>query len=251
VPLDLLDAGLPAPARGVFTSRAGGTSLPPYEGLNLALHTDDDGDRVHANRDLLGRAIGLSYRELVFVRQVHGTTVRVVERSSARARDRGLPDADALVTRTAGLALVVMGADCLPVLLADPAAGVVGAAHVGRQGLVLGVLRALLDAMTDLGADAGRVAAAVGPGICGRCYEVPPAMAADAERAAPGSRSTTRRGTAGIDLTAGAVAQLEALGVAGATLHGGCTAEQPDRFFSYRRDGRTGRHAGVVWLPRG
>ena len=88
--LDLLDAGLAAPARGGFTTRTGGTSAPPYAGLDLALHTGDDWDRVHANRDLLAREFGLSYRDLVFGRQVHGTGVRVVERSSARGRDRGL-----------------------------------------------------------------------------------------------------------------------------------------------------------------
>lgn len=247
--VELLDAGLPAPARGAFTTRAGGVSAPPWAGLNLALHTGDEWDRVHANRDLLGRAIGLSYRELVFGRQVHGTGVRLVERSSSKARDRGLRDTDGLVTAARGVALVMMGADCLPVLLADPDAGVVGAAHVGRQGLQDGVLLELLRVMTEQGARRERVHAAIGPGICGRCYEVPPDMAAEVDAAAPGSRSTTARGTAGLDLTAGATRQLADGGVARAAAVGGCTAEQPERFYSYRRDRRTGRHAGIVWLP--
>lgn len=247
--VDLLDAALPAPARGVFTTRAGGVSVPPWAGLNLALHTDDEWDRVHANRDLLGRAIGLSCRELVFGRQVHGTGVRLVQRSSSKARDRGLPDTDGLVTTARGVALVMMGADCLPVLLADPVAGVVGAAHVGRQGLVDGVLAELLAVLASQGGRPDRTAARIGPGICGSCYEVPPALAAQAEAAAPGSRGRTRTGTPSIDLTAGATGQLHAAGVADVRAVGGCTLEQPERFYSYRRDRLTGRHAGVVWLP--
>jgi len=243
--LDLLDAGLPLPARGVFTTRAGGTSAPPYAGLNLALHTEDDWDRVHANRDLLGRALGLSYRELVFGDQVHGTGVRLVTAPSARGRDRGLKATDGLVTTAPGVALVMMGADCLPVLLAGD--GVVGAAHVGRAGLAAGVLAEVLRVMREQGA--ARVVARIGPGICGRCYEVPEALAAEVEAAAPGSRSRTRQHTPAVDLAAGARQQLLAAGVDDVAAVGGCTAEQPDRFFSYRRDGVTGRHAGVVWLP--
>ena len=242
--LDLLDAGLPAPFRGVFTTRRGGVSAPPYDGLNLALHTGDDWDRVHVNRDLLGRALGLSYRELVFGRQVHGTGVRLVTRGSSRARDRGLADTDGLVTTTPGLVLVIMGADCLPVLLA--ADGVVGAAHVGRKGLAAGVLREVLRVMREAGA--GSVLARIGPGICGRCYEVPQAMADEVEELAPGSRATARAGQPSIDLAAGARRQLLDAGVLDIAEVGGCTLEQPERFFSYRRDGVTGRHAGAVVL---
>jgi YfiH family protein len=242
--LDLLDAGLSAPARGVFSTRLGGTSAPPYDALNVALHTEDDWDRVHANRDLLARALGLSYRDLVFGRQVHGAGVRLVTASSSRARDRGLPDTDGLVTTTPGLALVMMGADCPPVLLAGD--GVVGVAHVGRPGLAAGVLPEVLRVMREQGAT--QISARIGPGICGRCYEVPEELADEVEARAPGSRGTTRRGTPSVDLAAGARRQLEDAGVDGVSEVGGCTLEQPDRFFSYRRDGRTGRHAGVVWL---
>lgn len=247
--VELLDAALPAPVRGAFSTRVGGVSAPPWQGLNLALHTGDDWDRVHANRDLLARALGLTYRDLVFGRQVHGTGVRVVERSSSNARDRGLPGTDGLVTSTRGLALVMMGADCLPVLLADPEAGVVAAAHVGRQGLAGGVLDHVLAAMQSTGARPHRVVASVGPGICGRCYEVPPELAAQVDAVVPGSRATTFGGTASLDLTAGALRQMEQAGVSTTQVVGGCTLEQPDLFFSYRRDGTTGRHAGVVWLP--
>lgn len=240
-PLDLLDAALPAPATGVFTTRAGGRSRPPYDGLDLALHVGDDPADVAENRRRLAAAIGAT--ALVLAEQVHGAGVAVVT-GPADAAHAGT---DALVTATPGLALVVLAADCLPVLLADPVAGVVGAAHAGRAGLAGGVLQATLSAMRELGADPASTTAVVGPAACGRCYEVPEAMAAEVERAVPGSRGTTRRGTASVDLTAGAVGLLERAGVAAVRATGGCTLEQP-HLYSYRRDGRTGRHAGVVWL---
>ena len=238
--LDLLDAGLPAPAHGAFTTRAGGTSLPPWDSLNLAVHVDDAFAKVQANRAALVAALGVE--GLAFGKQVHGTGVRVVQGLSNRT-SRGLDDTDGLVTTVPGIALVMMGADCLPVLLAGE--GVVGAAHVGRGGLARGVLVEVVRVMREQGA--ADLTAVLGPGICGRCYEVPASLAGEVEKAVPGSRCTTRQGTTGIDLTAGATAQLAALGVASTSV-GGCTLEQPERFFSYRRDGVTGRHAGVVWL---
>jgi copper oxidase (laccase) domain-containing protein len=124
--------------------------------------------------------------------------------------------------------------------------GVVGAAHVGRAGLVGGVLAATVRTMREIAG--GPLVATVGPGICGSCYEVPEEMAAAAELAVPGCRSVTRQGTSGIDLLAGALVQLAAAGVEAREPVGGCTAEQPDRFYSHRRDGVTGRHGGMVWL---
>ncbi|MCU1595121.1 MAG: hypothetical protein JWO12_2513 [Frankiales bacterium] len=239
--LDLLDAELPAPARGVFTTRGGGTSLPPWDSLNLAVHVEDSHSKVLANRELLTRSLGVE--GLAFGKQVHGSGVRVVKGLSNKT-SRGLDDTDALVTTVPGIALVMMGADCLPVLLA--ADGVVGAAHVGRPGLQKGVLPELVRVMREQGAE--QITATLGPGICGLCYEVPGSMAGEVEKSAPGSRGTTRAGTTSVDLLRGATLQLERLGIrAGAV--GGCTLEQPERFFSYRRDGVTGRHGGVVWLP--
>ena len=245
--LDLLDAGLPAPARGVFTTRTGGTSATPYAGLDLALHTGDDRDRVHANRDLLARVLGLSGRDLVFGEQVHGAGVQVVERSSARVADRGLRATDGLVTRAPGVALVMMAADCLPVLLADPVGGVVAAAHAGRQGLIDGILAAVLLAMAEQGAEPARTTATLGPAICERCYELPQPLVDEMAASCPGSAARTARGTPSVTLAGAARAVLERAGVSVLDV-GLCTLEQPDRFYSYRRDGVTGRHAGVVML---
>ncbi len=236
----MLDAGLPLPAHGVFTTRAGGVSLPPWDSLNLAVHVDDAFAKVQANRDLVVERLGID--GLAFGKQVHGSGVKVV-RGLSKKTSRGLDDTDALVTSVPGIGLAMMGADCLPVLLA--ADGVVGAAHVGRPGLAKGVLREVVRVMRDEGA--GEITAVIGPGICGLCYEVPPSMAGEVEKAVPGSRGTTRQGTTSVDLTRGATSQLEAEGITVTTV-GGCTLEQPDLFFSYRRDGQTGRHAGIVWL---
>jgi polyphenol oxidase len=243
--LELLQAGLAAPARGVFTTRAGGVSLPPWDSLNLAVHVEDAFAKVQDNRSRLVDALGSEGQRvegLAFGKQVHGAGVRLV-RGLSKKTSRGLDDTDGLVTTVPGIALVMLGADCLPVLLAG--SGVVGAAHVGRGGLVKGVLPELVRVMRAEGATA--LTAVIGPGICGACYEVPPSMAGEVEKAVPGSRSTTRAGTPGIDLTAGATAQLTGLGVAVSAV-GGCTLEQPERFYSYRRDGLTGRHGGAVWL---
>jgi polyphenol oxidase len=243
--LELLPAGLPAPAAGWFTTRAGGVSVEPYASLDLALHVEDEPAHVLANRRLVARAAGLEDGALVFAEQVHGAHVAVVDPSSAGDAVAGV---DALVTTTPGLGLVVLAADCLPVLLADPGAGVVAAAHAGRQGLLAGVLEATLAAMQDLGASAATTSAVLGPAACGGCYEVPAAMADDAEHRLPGSRSTTRQGTPSVDLAAGARAVLRRAGVAEVTAVGGCTLEQPDRWYSYRRDRTTGRHGGLVRL---
>jgi hypothetical protein len=240
--LELVPAGLPAPAAGWFAPRTGGASAGPYASLNLGLHVEDEEQQVRVNRGLVAQAAGLDADALVFAEQVHGAGVAVVDGPHAGA----VEGVDALVTSTPGLGLVVLAADCLPVLLSDPAAGVVAAAHAGRQGLLAGVLEATLTAMQSLGATPGGTAAVLGPAACGACYEVPQEMADDAERRLPGSRGSTGWGTPSVDLAAGAQAVLRAAGVGAVTAVGGCTLEQPERWFSYRRDRTTGRHGGLV-----
>lgn len=243
--VELLDAGLKSPAHGAFTTRAGGVSAPPWHGLNLSVRVEDEHRRVAANRDLLRARAGVPH--LVFAQQVHGTGVAVVDRPGSQAGQGGVPGVDALVTRTPGLGVVVLAADCLPVLLTDPEAGVVAAAHAGRQGLLAGILQQTLATMAELGAQVSGTTAVIGPAAGPCCYEVPQAMADDAERRLPDVASTTRAGTPSIDLRGGAVRVLEQAGVADVRSLPLCTIED-ERLYSYRRDGLTGRHAGVVWL---
>ncbi len=150
---------------------------------------------------------------------------------------------DALVTDRADLVLMVRAADCVPVLLADPRVGVIGAAHAGREGVVSGVVSSCVAAMRDLGAR--EIRAWVGPHICGRCYEVPESMRDEVAALEPQTRSTTSWGTPSLDIGAGVVAQLERLGVEVDDVSR-CTVESPE-LYSYRRDSvRAGRLAGVI-----
>ena len=153
-----------------------------------------------------------------------------------------------MVTRVAGLPLGVLVADCMPVLLADATAGVIGAVHAGRRGLAGGVLQAAVAAMQSLGAAPARTSAVIGPAICGRCYEVPAPMRDEVETTVPGTAASTWQGTSSLDLPAGAAAVLAQAGIAAVRSVDICTLED-DRFYSYRRDGhQTGRFAGVVVL---
>jgi len=230
--------------RRVVTTRAGGHSTGPFARFNLSRGVGDDPVAVAANRRRLATELGV--RGVVFLDQVHGTEVAVVD-AVPRAGGPDRPGADAAVTALPGVALAVLTADCVPVLLADPRAGVVGVAHAGRVGAAAGVLGKALTAMAGLGAVADDCEALLGPAICGACYEVPAAMRDEVEAALPGSASRTRRGTPGLDLRAGLRRQLAALGVARVGVDPRCTAEDPD-LYSYRRDRRTGRLAAVTWL---
>ena len=229
--------------RRVVTTRAGGASRWPYGSFNLGGHVGDDPAAVEANRRRLAAELGTDTDRVVWMDQVHGTTVAVVARPPARP----LPATDGVVTATEGLVLAVLVADCVPVLLADPVAGVVGAAHAGRAGAAAGVAVRVLATMVELGATAGRIEVLLGPAVCGGCYEVPAHMAEQVEAVLPGSACQTRHGSTGLDLRAGLTTQLLAHGVGSVVCDPRCTVEGAD-LFSYRRDGVTGRQAGLVWL---
>jgi YfiH family protein len=235
----------PAGVRGVFTTRAGGASLPPWSDLNLALHVGDDPRAVAENRSRVAAAIGLAPDRLVFSEQVHGNAAVIVDDPPTTP-----PVADGLVTATAGLALVVMVADCVPLLLADAEVGVVAVAHAGRKGVELGIVTSTVRAMEDLGADPLRTQAWIGPAIGPCCYEVPADMQAAVAAVAPGvldGGGRTRADTPSLDLRAGVLGQLREVGVDKVGLIGGCTHDDPE-LYSYRRDGTTGRFAGIIWL---
>ncbi|MFT3861688.1 polyphenol oxidase family protein [Micropruina sp.] len=195
-----------------------------------------------------GRAPGLAVIEadlgvpLVVVRQVHG--VRVADADTTSPAELAHTEADALVATRRSIALAVRVADCVPVLLADSAAGVIGAAHAGRVGLATGVLQATVAALRAKGA--GAITAWIGPHVCGACYEVPPALAEQVGQQVPGTRSTTSWGTPALDLGAGASRVLRGLGVTVIDVSA-CTLENPG-LHSYRRDGAaSGRQAGIIW----
>jgi polyphenol oxidase len=212
----------------------------PFDSLNLALEGEDDPHVVaHNLRSVL--ADFAPGDDLADLHQVHGAGVDVVEERTSSAR----PDADGIVTGRAGVVLMVRAADCVPVLLADADARVIGAAHCGRPGLAAEVVPATVGRMRDLGARA--ITAWIGPHVCGACYEVPARMQAEVGAAVPASVATTSWGTPSLDLGAGVRAQLTGEGV---SVHdvSRCTRESTD-LYSYRRDGdRAGRLAGLIRL---
>ncbi|MET9525181.1 peptidoglycan editing factor PgeF [Streptomyces coeruleorubidus] len=232
-------------AHFAFTDRWGGVSAAPYEELNLGGAVGDDPGAVRANRELAAKSLGIEPDRVVWMNQVHGADVAVVDGPWGSSSE--IPSVDAIVTTRRGLALAVLTADCVPVLLADPVAGIAAAAHAGRPGMIAGVVPAALRAMTDLGAEPSRIVARTGPTVCGRCYEVPEAMRAEVSAIEPAAYAETSWGTPAVDVSAGVHAQLERLGVRDRAQSPVCTLESEDHF-SYRRDRTTGRLAGYVWL---
>ena len=197
-----------------------------------------------ASLNVVERAAGVRFARL---NQVHGDGVLVVDQPSG-APDAQVCDGDAMVTTTPGLGLMVRVADCVPVVLADPRAGVLGVVHAGRGGMALGVVTRAVEVMREQGAGEGRaVTAWLGPHVCGGCYEVPADLRDEVCAAVPEAWAETRWGTPSIDVGAGVRAQLRRSGIEVVDL-GGCTLED-DSWHSYRRDGaRSGRFAALAWM---
>ena len=204
--------------------------------LDLAEGADTDRRRLQDHLARLGAACG---SQVVRMHQVHGADVATVADAAAAPAQ-----VDALVTAQTGVALIARAADCVPVLLADAAAGLVAAVHSGRPGLVAGVVPAAVARLRELGAS--DITAWVGPHVCGRCYEVPAAMRDEVAALVPESFAETSWGTPSLDIGAGVLAQLIAEGIPVVTIDR-CTREDPD-LHSYRRAGlAAGRLAGVIW----
>lgn len=232
-----LEAELPG-ARAAFSTRLGGVSEAPYEALNVAIKTGDEPGRVVDNRRRLAAALGLAPENVVMGHQVHGAELRWHEGpQQPRVYADVVPspeDVDAHATAQAGLAPLVMTADCLPVALAGP--GGVAMAHGGWRGLAGGILARAAEAV-------GAQGAAMGPGIGPCCYEVGEEVLA--EFAELDSVAEGRM----LDLQAVARALLQLAGVAEVEGTDLCTRCNPELFYSHRRDGeRTGRQAGIAWL---
>ena len=235
----MLHADLGPGAWAAFTTRAGGLSEEPYASLNLGAGVGDDPAAVARNRGRLARAADAP---VAFVRQVHGAEVFHWDAQAVPPLGEE-PVADAVLSTTPGTAVAVLVADCVPVLLAGP--GGVAAVHAGRKGVLAGVVPTAVAALGDAGVRVSH--AAIGPSICGRCYEVPESLRVEAAAALPALWSTTSWGTPALDLPAGVRAQLHAAGIAQVDEHPVCTWED-ERFFSYRRSGVCGRSAGVARL---
>ncbi|MDQ6657004.1 MAG: peptidoglycan editing factor PgeF [Actinomycetota bacterium] len=230
--------------RRIVTTRAGGVSRAPYDSFNLGGGVGDEWHAVDQNRGRLAAAAGVPADRIVWMQQVHGTRVVLVDTTGP------LPGTDGIVTTRSGLALAVLVADCVPILISDPTAGVVGAAHAGRRGAAAGIARELLSVMTQAGADPAAMDVLLGPAICGRCYEVPAAMQAEVDQLLPGSACETSSGSTGLDMRAGLARQFAEAGVGAVAVDERCTRED-QQLFSHRRGAPTGRFAGLIWMPAG
>lgn len=238
-----LGAGISA----FFTQTQGGVSPQPWASLNLGLNVTDSVERVLANRNLVAARTGKPIR---FADQVHSNEVLTLSGGPAQS-EASCGTADGLVTASDHFALGVLVADCVPVLLADPVARVVGTAHAGRAGLLSGVLAQAVVAMQEAGAQRESLQVAVGPCICAGCYEVPESMAANFVEATGVTVSQTSWGTPSLDLRQAASLQLSRLGITRVTHLTQCTREN-EAFFSHRRamarQQTTGRFAGIISL---
>jgi hypothetical protein len=229
--------------RAAFTLRGDGVSAAPFDTLNVAAHVGDAPDAVHENRRRVCEALALP-EEPLWLEQVHGSAVWEADASEPAEP----PRADAVIARTPGHVGVIQVADCLPVLLAAPDASAVAAVHAGWRGLAAGVLEATV---RKLGGDPAALLAWLGPAIGRAHFEVGAEVRAaflGRDAAAAAAFSVNARGRWQCDLIALARQRLHALGVR--EVFGGdwCTYEDRARFFSYRRDGRCGRMAALIWL---
>lgn len=231
--LEILTAETLAPIRHGFFTRAGGASSGVFSGLNCGTGSSDQTEIVAINRARVADAMGVTASHLIGVHQVHSAeAIHVTGPLDSK------PRADALVTRTPGVALSILTADCQPVLLADAQSGVIGAAHAGWKGAQAGILEATIDAMVTLGAERRQIHAAIGPTISQRAYEVGPEffdifLTEDHENTqffAGGDGDRMH-----FDLPGYGLSRLRAAGIASAEWTRHCTYFDSDRFFSYRR----------------
>ena len=240
--------------RHAFFTRRGGVSGGLYDSLNCGFGSGDERQNVAENRSRAMARIDMTPERLVTVYQVHSSRVRAVEQPW---RPDEAPQADAMVTRTPGVALGVLTADCAPVLLADTEGGVVGAAHAGWRGAVGGVLEAVVTAMEQLGAARERIVAGIGPCIAQRSYEVGPEFPAPLLERSADNRDffcpAARDGHFLFDLKGYAARRLAAAGVGAVKCLPCDTCGEAERFFSYRRsclrsEGDYGRGLSAIYL---
>jgi YfiH family protein len=250
------DWNAPQCVRAAFTLRTGGVSQPPYDSLNLGSSIGDSEQAVAENRRRVREALRLP-AEPCWLKQVHGTAV--VELTPAGADQQRTPNpppsadleppvADASVAKVPGQACAIRVADCMPVLFAATDGSVVAAAHAGWRGLAAGVLEKTIE---QLGVAAERLSAWMGPAIGPKNFEVgddvrDACLSADGNAGAAFVRNA--RGRWQCDLYALARRRLSAAGIPSVYGGGWCTFADSDRFFSYRRDGRCGRMAAIIWI---
>ena len=231
----------------LFTTRQGGASDKPFDSFNLGDHVGDNPRAVAENRQKLAQQCNLEYSQLVFMEQTHSAAVAIIDESNLESLCSPIPHVDAMVTTRPQVGLCVLTADCVPVILWDQHHQVIAVAHAGRRGAAAGIIPNTVLAMEQVGGRRENIHVLLGPAISGSNYEVPEQLAHQVERSLPGSCCRTTAGTFGLDIRAGLSQQLRQLGINQLTISSVCTYAD-ENYFSYRRDGLTGRLAGVVWM---
>lgn len=232
-----------------FTTRHGGVSKPPYTSANLAFHVGDAAADVLSNHDRLAGILGYERARLVHMRQIHSDRIIAVDETYGFDSP---PECDALITDRPGIALMVMSADCTPILLYDPQTRSIGAVHAGRAGALNAILPKTIEAMCfNYGSRIENILVSMGPSIKGCCYEVNPAIATEAEAKGYADALRTKDKKVFLDVNTILLTQLERMGIAKERIEviGACTSCESDTYFSYRADKQhTGRIAGVIIL---
>ena len=222
----------------LFTSRLGGVSTSPFDTFNLAAHVGDEPFAVAKNRQILSGLIAIPESRIFYMNQVHGCDVAIIDE---RSDSKIAPSVDALFTTLPGVALVTLIADCTPLLLKSDRA--IAAVHVGRRGLVAEVFEATLKSFSDHGITKDEITGEIGPSICVDCYQVDLETYNEVVNRVPESGTDQSRRC--IDVAKGLQARMRKYGIQ-YRASSICVNHTPG-YFSYRRDGVTGRQAGVIW----
>jgi hypothetical protein len=230
-----------------FTTRHGGVSQKPFDTLNLAFHVNDNTRDVIANHTLLARTLGYDVKKLVHMRQIHSDHIVVV---NEQFNFDTPPQCDALITNISSLPLMVMSADCTPILIYDPLHHAIGAVHAGRTGALNGILTKTIQKMLEIyGSNPEELHIVLGPSICGSCYEINESIAQEVHTKGYTQSLKYKEEKVFLDVNTILIQQLEVLGVKHYEVSPHCTSCSCGDFFSYRVCSQyTGRIAGVIML---
>lgn len=231
----------------VFTTRHGGVSKIPYNSANLAFHVGDNPHDVVVNHDKLANQLHYNRHHLIHMRQIHSDRIVIID--SAMNFDTP-PECDALITNRINTPLMVMSADCTPILIYDPSNHVIGAVHAGRQGALNAILTKTVKAMNQIfGSSINELHVILGPSIHGCCYEINETIASECEMKGYAKALIRKDSKLFLDVNTILLRQLDAMEVKQIEVIDHCTSCRHDEYFSYRADAKqTGRIAGVIRL---
>ena len=229
-----------------FTTRYGGKSTTPYDSLNLAFHVGDDSDIVNQNHQILAKFMQYNRDSLIYMKQIHSNIVHIIDDNDSFDNP---PTCDALITNRKGIYLMVMVADCTPVLFYDPIKSIIAVAHIGRAGAFTNIIQCVMNSfITEFGSDRQDIIVSSGASICKECYEVGYEIDKEAKELGLGYAIEYISDRYYLDIKKIIKTQLKELKVANIDISDECSCCSKERYFSYRADGITGRFAGVIGI---